>query len=96
MIVEKPFGRDSASSAELGRGLAAHLREEQIYRIDHYLGKEIIENLTVGQERGAWECSSRTCVEEEERLGAGRGRVHVLWDKGQRRPSTVTSRVPKV
>jgi hypothetical protein len=46
--VEKPFGRDTASSAELGRGLAAHLREEQIYRIDHYLGKELIENITVG------------------------------------------------
>jgi len=47
VIVEKPFGRDSASSAELGRGLARHLKEEQIYRIDHYLGKELIENLTV-------------------------------------------------
>jgi hypothetical protein len=29
VIVEKPFGRDSASSAELGRGLAKHLKEEQ-------------------------------------------------------------------
>uniref|UniRef100_A0A7S3VJR9 Glucose-6-phosphate 1-dehydrogenase n=1 Tax=Dunaliella tertiolecta TaxID=3047 RepID=A0A7S3VJR9_DUNTE len=47
VIVEKPFGRDSASSAELGRGLARHLTEDQIYRIDHYLGKELIENLTV-------------------------------------------------
>ncbi len=46
--MEKPFGRDSASSAQLGRDLATHLREEQIYRIDHYLGKELIENLTVG------------------------------------------------
>ena len=32
VIVEKPFGRDSASSAELANGLAKHLREEQIYR----------------------------------------------------------------
>jgi glucose-6-phosphate 1-dehydrogenase len=47
VIVEKPFGRDSDSSKELGRGLAKHLKEEQIYRIDHYLGKELIENLTV-------------------------------------------------
>eukprot|EP00878_Enallax_costatus_P011921 GHUV01012445.1.p1 GENE.GHUV01012445.1~~GHUV01012445.1.p1 ORF type:complete len:575 (+),score=103.39 GHUV01012445.1:290-2014(+) len=47
VIVEKPFGRDSESSRELGRGLARHLREEEIYRIDHYLGKELIENLTV-------------------------------------------------
>lgn len=47
VIVEKPFGRDSASSRELSEGLAAHLREDQTYRIDHYLGKELIENLTV-------------------------------------------------
>lgn len=47
VIVEKPFGRDSASSAKLAEDLATHLREEQIYRIDHYLGKELIENLTV-------------------------------------------------
>ena len=47
VIVEKPFGRDLESSRELGRGLAEALTEEQIYRIDHYLGKELIENLTV-------------------------------------------------
>lgn len=39
MIVEKPFGRDSDSSQELADGLARHLSEDQIYRIDHYLGK---------------------------------------------------------
>ena len=38
MIVEKPFGRDSESSRELAQGLARHLEEDQIYRIDHYLG----------------------------------------------------------
>ncbi|CAM6010700.1 unnamed protein product [Sphagnum balticum] len=47
VIVEKPFGRDSQSSAELTRGLKKHLKEEQIYRIDHYLGKELVENLSV-------------------------------------------------
>jgi len=47
VIVEKPFGRDSESSKELSAGLAKHLREDQTYRIDHYLGKELIENLTV-------------------------------------------------
>ncbi len=47
VIVEKPFGRDAESSAALGRELGRHLSEEQIYRIDHYLGKELIENLTV-------------------------------------------------
>ena len=47
MIVEKPFGRDSESFRALTDELYQHLREDQIYRIDHYLGKELIENLTV-------------------------------------------------
>ena len=47
MIVEKPFGRDLESFRALSRQLYEHLEEEQIYRIDHYLGKELIENLTV-------------------------------------------------
>ena len=47
MIVEKPFGRDSASFRALSDEMYAFLREDQIYRIDHYLGKELIENLTV-------------------------------------------------
>ncbi|KAJ7528798.1 hypothetical protein O6H91_15G020700 [Diphasiastrum complanatum] len=47
VIVEKPFGRDSESSAELTRGLKNYLTEEQIYRIDHYLGKELVENMSV-------------------------------------------------
>ncbi|KAG0626714.1 hypothetical protein M758_2G146100 [Ceratodon purpureus] len=47
VIVEKPFGRDSESSAELTRGLKKYLKEDQIYRIDHYLGKELVENLSV-------------------------------------------------
>jgi glucose-6-phosphate 1-dehydrogenase len=47
VIVEKPFGRDSESSAALNAGLSQHLTEEQVYRIDHYLGKELVENLIV-------------------------------------------------
>jgi len=47
VIVEKPFGRDSESFQQLSKDLYKHLSEEQIYRIDHYLGKELIENLTV-------------------------------------------------
>ncbi|KAL6650128.1 hypothetical protein ACP70R_014352 [Stipagrostis hirtigluma subsp. patula] len=46
-IVEKPFGRDSESSGELTRSLKQYLAEEQIFRIDHYLGKELVENLSV-------------------------------------------------
>ena len=47
VIVEKPFGRDLASSRELTASLAQDLAEEYTYRIDHYLGKELIENITV-------------------------------------------------
>ena len=45
LIVEKPFGRDLASALELNRTLLAHWKEEQIFRIDHYLGKETVQNL---------------------------------------------------
>ncbi|PKA56919.1 Glucose-6-phosphate 1-dehydrogenase, chloroplastic [Apostasia shenzhenica] len=47
VIVEKPFGRDSESSAALTRNLKQYLDEDQIFRIDHYLGKELVENLSV-------------------------------------------------
>lgn len=47
VIVEKPFGRDSESSAKLGKQLAAVFAEDQLYRIDHYLGKEMVQNLMV-------------------------------------------------
>ncbi|XP_015900790.3 glucose-6-phosphate 1-dehydrogenase, chloroplastic isoform X1 [Ziziphus jujuba] len=47
VIVEKPFGRDSESSGELTRCLKQYLAEDQIFRIDHYLGKELVENLSV-------------------------------------------------
>ncbi|KAL4619909.1 hypothetical protein ACB092_06G114900 [Castanea dentata] len=47
VIVEKPFGRDSKSSGELTRCLKQYLTEDQIFRIDHYLGKELVENLSV-------------------------------------------------
>ncbi|XP_052187629.1 glucose-6-phosphate 1-dehydrogenase, chloroplastic-like [Diospyros lotus] len=47
VIVEKPFGRDSESSAALTKALKHYLEEDQIFRIDHYLGKELVENLSV-------------------------------------------------
>ncbi|KAK9866741.1 hypothetical protein WJX84_009500, partial [Apatococcus fuscideae] len=46
VIVEKPFGKDTESFNKLSADLYQHLSEEQMYRIDHYLGKELIENLT--------------------------------------------------
>ncbi len=45
IVVEKPFGRDLASARALNDTLAAHFSEDQIYRIDHYLGKETVQNL---------------------------------------------------
>ncbi len=45
IVVEKPFGRDLESAKELNATLAAHFDESQIYRIDHYLGKETVQNL---------------------------------------------------
>ncbi|ORY42574.1 glucose-6-phosphate dehydrogenase [Rhizoclosmatium globosum] len=47
LVVEKPFGKDLASSQELGTALAANWKEEEIYRIDHYLGKEMVKSLMV-------------------------------------------------
>ena len=47
VIVEKPFGTDYKSARELNRGLSAVMREHQIYRIDHYLGKETVQNIMV-------------------------------------------------
>jgi glucose-6-phosphate 1-dehydrogenase len=45
MIVEKPFGKDLASAIALNESLLSRWREDQIYRIDHYLGKETVQNL---------------------------------------------------
>ncbi len=45
VVVEKPFGHDLASAKELNRQLAQLFDESQIYRIDHYLGKDTVQNL---------------------------------------------------
>jgi len=45
IVVEKPFGRDLETAQALNETLAAHFEEGQIYRIDHYLGKETVQNL---------------------------------------------------
>ena len=45
IVVEKPFGRDLGSARALNATLAEHFDESQIYRIDHYLGKETVQNL---------------------------------------------------
>src|SRR5437016_3401891 len=45
IVIEKPFGRDLASAQKLNRELARVFHENQIYRIDHYMGKETVQNL---------------------------------------------------
>jgi glucose-6-phosphate 1-dehydrogenase len=47
IIVEKPFGHDLQSAVELNQQLAQVFREDQVYRIDHYLGKETVQNILV-------------------------------------------------
>jgi glucose-6-phosphate 1-dehydrogenase len=47
VIVEKPFGRDLDSARALNAEITSVLRERQIYRIDHYLGKETVQNMMV-------------------------------------------------
>jgi glucose-6-phosphate 1-dehydrogenase len=47
IVIEKPFGRDRATSDELAAALGEVFSDDQTYRIDHYLGKEIIQNLLV-------------------------------------------------
>jgi glucose-6-phosphate 1-dehydrogenase len=47
LIVEKPFGHDLASARELNTMLWEHFEEKEIFRIDHYLGKETVQNMLV-------------------------------------------------
>jgi len=45
VVIEKPLGHDLASSMEINDGVARIFKEDQVYRIDHYLGKETVQNL---------------------------------------------------
>lgn len=47
LVIEKPFGRDLSSAQQLNRVVTQVCKEEQVYRIDHYLGKETVQNLLV-------------------------------------------------
>jgi glucose-6-phosphate 1-dehydrogenase len=47
IIIEKPFGIDLKSARELNRRVHEHFGEDQVFRIDHYLGKETVQNLLV-------------------------------------------------
>lgn len=63
VVFEKPFGDDLASAEELNNSITSVLQEEQIYRVDHYLGKELVQNiftLRFHNElfRWAWHCEA--------------------------------------
>ncbi|WP_075995589.1 glucose-6-phosphate dehydrogenase [Salaquimonas pukyongi] len=45
LVIEKPIGKDLKSARELNETIGRHFREDQIFRIDHYLGKETVQNL---------------------------------------------------
>lgn len=47
VVIEKPFGFDLASARALNVQIRIHLSEHQVYRIDHYLGKETVQNILV-------------------------------------------------
>jgi glucose-6-phosphate 1-dehydrogenase len=47
LVIEKPFGHDYASAKELNEQIKQSFAEEEIYRIDHYLGKEMVQNIQV-------------------------------------------------
>lgn len=49
LVIEKPFGYDLATAKQLHADIKAHFTEQQIYRIDHYLGKETVQNLLVSR-----------------------------------------------
>ena len=47
IVIEKPFGSDAESARKLNKSLHKVFREQQVYRIDHYLGKETVQNMLV-------------------------------------------------
>lgn len=47
LVLEKPFGKDLESAKSLNENILSAFREDQIFRIDHYLGKEMIQNITM-------------------------------------------------
>ena len=54
LIVEKPFGKDLESFEELNKTLSEHFSEKDLYRIDHYLGKELVQNLLILRFSNVW------------------------------------------
>lgn len=78
VVVEKPFGHDLASAQQLNAELTRYAHERQIYRIDHYLGKETVQNILMFRFSNAifehlWnrECVDHVQITVSEKLGVG-------------------------
>jgi glucose-6-phosphate 1-dehydrogenase len=78
LLMEKPFGVDLASATELGTRIERYFKPEQIYRIDHYLAKEVSQSLL-----GTWNTDSleRIVIRAEEKVGI-EGRVDFYEQTG--------------
>lgn len=88
LLLEKPFGVDYASAADLVGHIHAHFMPEQVYRIDHYLAKEMVQNLIVFREynslfRRTWnnEFIERIEIFANETIGI-EGRAHFYEQTG--------------
>ena len=90
IVVEKPLGHDLASARALNAELAKHFAEAQIYRIDHYLGKETVQNLMAIRFANAL---FEPLVELALRRAGADHRRRVARGGGARAPTT-TSRAP--
>ncbi len=81
LVVEKPFGHDLPSARQLNQELIRFAHEKQIYRIDHYLGKETVQNILMFRFSNAvfeqlWtrQCVDHIQITVSEKLGVGRRR----------------------
>src|SRR6266850_5890346 len=78
IVIEKPFGHDLASAHQLNAELTRHAREQQVFRIDHYLGKETVQNILMFRFSNStferlWnrDCVDHMQVTVSEKLGVG-------------------------